>query len=82
MKLKIKVLIVFFVIAIFSIVGITISQDDAYKEVKLEVITLSARADGESSNNRGPMCYDSKWRAGCKLIEGYCSPAAVANCDN
>jgi hypothetical protein len=31
-------------------------------------------------NGRGPMCYDSNGKAGCKMITGFCSDSAKANC--
>ncbi|MFW5803971.1 MAG: hypothetical protein ACOCWG_01930 [bacterium] len=49
-------------------------------DTKLIYLNQKALADGESSNNRGPMCYDEDWKAGCKFEEGFCSTAAVADC--
>jgi len=36
--------------------------------------------DPPQNNNRGPMCYDSNGKAGCKMITGFCSDSAKANC--
>jgi hypothetical protein len=36
--------------------------------------------DTPQNNNRGPMCYDSNGKAGCKMITGFCSDSAKANC--
>lgn len=82
MKTNIKILLVSCVIATFTTISISMAQDKNNLDVTLANIILTAKADGESGEGRGPMCYDSKWRAGCKLETGFCSTAAVADCSN
>lgn len=79
MKIKIKILIASCMIATVAITGINMAQDNNNMVVTLEDIIVTAKADGE---DRGPMCYDSKWRAGCKLETGFCSTSAVADCSD
>jgi hypothetical protein len=81
MKTKIKFLLVSFTITAIAITGFHFVQNGSNVDVSLADIVVRVKADGESSsNNRGPMCYDSNWKAGCKLLQGYCSTAAKADC--
>ena len=80
MKTKFKFLLVSCAIIAIAITGFNFVQNGSNADVSLADIVVSAKADGESSNNRGPMCYDSNWKAGCKLLQGYCSTAAKADC--
>ncbi len=82
MKIKIKILLASCMIATVAITGINMAHNNTNMVVTLEDIIVKAKADGESGEGRGPMCYDSKWRAGCKLETGFCSTAAVADCSN
>jgi len=81
MKTKIRILIASCMIAAVAISGINLVQDNDNMVVTLEDMIVTAKADGESGSDRGPMCYDSSWRAGCKLENnGFCSTSAAASC--
>lgn len=80
MKTIIKFLLVSCIITAAAITNFKLVHDNRNVNVTLPDIEVMAKAVAESSNDRGPMCYDDNWKEGCRLIEGFCSTAAKADC--